>query len=813
MSQVHCAEREGYQSERRYIIAFALALWLVSSFSQLAAQVQAGLEGGHAAKYASAYNWIQSPSLPPALVAGANTITLNPCPRGLRVADPVGLVSHLAPHEYVYIAATGDPETALITGGSGHGGDPSCTIEVTLKQPHPAGYSAGSATGGIKEASEDAMFLAEPFGAGARRRQGGMVVLDTAGSPYKVHAPVYIEASNQLISGAGGTIDCYLLDEDCMKVGDANANHFSGIQVEHLRFHPNLIGGTNTALYVNAHATIVRDVTVLYSSTHATFGHLVTVCDDQAFTLDGISYRGFGLRNDAKFVGSVVFAPGPFNKCSAVGWLKNMEISEQGVGNGVDWQSGNSLHISDSVIEGFSQFGIRTGTMRGGYGPTQIDHVYMELNTPMNPAGNIGAAGIIVVGSRLVAKTDMLAVGQQPSYAHTGDTHYLYWIVAKDSTRGSSLPLQAGYANTNGKGNITVSWPKINGEKISYDVLRTEGTANARSAPYGKGDFAVAIGVPQCVGEVCQATDSQAPLKPYEVTKNPSFQPVLMYWPGSLILSGGAYADLVVLPVTGISPVVSTLANVPSLFVDRCPTGTPGVYAVCFAGESAGNNQPRVVGTLLQNGPGSGGPASNVKGRLNFLNSPAGSIAPAHIVTLVDSDPAKTLADAIHRPANDDKDTFIGLDVPAAGALLFQSRLAFGAPVSISNYIDNKGDGTRWKERLTASEKTFAVPVTIQKGNTLTVGEGSPLNRMKIYATPSVAAATVAAQSCKDVKQAVPGLARSDLITGITPPKPLGSLSLNAYASEVDALTLHFCNPTTSAAATPAGVYSFLSVH
>src|SRR5260370_12150426 len=142
----------------------------------------------------------------------------------------------------------------------------------------------------------------------------------------------------------------------------------------------------------------------------------------------------------------------------------------------------------------------------------------MELNTPVNPAGNMGADGIIVVGSRLVAKTDMLAVGQQPSYAHTGDTHYLYWIVANDSTRGTSLPLQAGYANTNGKGNITVSWPKINGEKISYDVLRTEGTAKARSAPYGKGDFAVATGVPQCVVEICHATHSQPPLTPSEVT-------------------------------------------------------------------------------------------------------------------------------------------------------------------------------------------------------------------------------------------------------------------------------------------------------
>ncbi len=729
------------------------------------------------------------------------------------MADPPGLISNVLPHEYVYIAGKGDPEAALITGGSGHAGDASCTIDVSLKQPHPAGYSAGSATGGIKEASEDAMFVAEPYGAGVRRRQGGMVVLDTAGSPYKVHAPVYIEATNQLISGAGGSIDCYLLDEDCMKVGDSNANHFGSIQLEHLRFHPNLIGGTNSALYVNANATIVRDVTVLYSATHATFGHLVTVCDDQAFTLDGLNYLGFGILNDAKFVGSVVFAPGPFNKCSAVGWLKNMQISAQGVGNGVDWQSGNSLHVFDSVIQGFSQFGIRTGTMRGGYSPTQIDNVYMELNTPVNPAGNIGAAGIIVVGSRLSAKTEMFAVGGQPSYARTGNTHYVYWIVAKDSTRGSSLPLQVGYADTNGKGSITVSWPKIDGANISYDVLRTEGVGNHLNAPYGKGDFAVATGVVQCAGAVCQTTDSQSPLRAYEVTKNPSFQPVLMFWPGSLILSGGAYADVIVPPVTNVSPVVSTLANVPSLFADRCPAGTPGVYAVCFAGESAGNNRPQVMGTLMQNGPGAGTQAANLKGRLNFLNSPTGSVAASHIITLVDSDPAKTLADAVHRPSSDDKDTYIGLDVPPAGASLSQSQLAFGAPVSVSNYIGNKGDGKSWKERLTASEKTFAVPVTIQKGNTLTVGEGSPLSKMKIYSTKSIAATNVAAQTCTDVKQAMSGLTSSDLIAGVTPPKDLGNLSLNAYASATDTLTLHFCNPTAVNVGIPPGVYSFLSVH
>ncbi|HVI08320.1 MAG TPA: hypothetical protein VND65_08505, partial [Candidatus Binatia bacterium] len=41
-----------------------------------------------ATKFASAYNWRQSPVSPPALAPGANTITLSPCPRGLRVANP-----------------------------------------------------------------------------------------------------------------------------------------------------------------------------------------------------------------------------------------------------------------------------------------------------------------------------------------------------------------------------------------------------------------------------------------------------------------------------------------------------------------------------------------------------------------------------------------------------------------------------------------------------------------------------------------------------------------------------------------------------
>jgi len=763
-------------------------------------------------KYASQFQWNQSPTMPPALAKGKNTVTLSPCPKGFMVAPYPEKRDGIPSHEYIYVSGTGTPEAARIHGISGHAGDVECSFEIALNGEHSKGYRVGTATGGIKEASEDATILAEPYGFGSRRKQGGTVVLDVAGSPYNVYAPLYIEATSQIILGAGGTIDCYVADDDCVKVGDENANHFLGIQLEHLRFHPNIVKGTKSALYVNANGTSVHDITTLYSSTGGTFGHIVTVCDDQAFTLDGLNYIGVGLRGDKDFVGSAVYAPGPFNTCSAVGWLRDMQISAQCGGNGVDWRSGNSLHVSDSVIQGFLQFGIRTGTMRGGYSPTQLDHLYMEVGSCRNPVGNIGQAGIISVGSWVNGKTDMLAIGQQPTYAKGGSKHYIYWIVARDSKRGSSVPLRVGDANANGKEDVVVAWPRIDGNNITYDVLRTEGEGNAVTAPYGTGAYAIATGVPQCIGEVCTTTNHPSPPVNYSVVDNPSFTPELMFWPGSLILSNGATAVVTVPPVTNVSPVISTAVNVPSLFADFCPGGTPGVYAVCLAGDSFGNNQSRVVGTLLQNGPASGGMTANLKGRLNFMQSPAGGLTPGHVMTLVDSNPAKTLADSVHRPSNDDNDTFIGLDVPAGGASVRQAQLSIGAPVSISEYVGNKGDGINWKERLTTKEKTFAVPVTIKSGSTFTLGGGSALSQMKLYSSRTVPA-SVPPQSCLNVMETADGLTVGDLIVGINPPKPLGSLSLNAYVTAAGTLTLHFCNPTAGPLLTPAGAYSYLAVH
>ena len=106
-------------------------------------------------KYASAYAWQQSPSSPQSLAAGANTITLSPCPAGFMV-NTAPIAAPYVPTHYVYIAGTGTPEAAKIARVSGYAGDNSCQFSVNLTNTHGTGYTVGTASGGIKEASEAA---------------------------------------------------------------------------------------------------------------------------------------------------------------------------------------------------------------------------------------------------------------------------------------------------------------------------------------------------------------------------------------------------------------------------------------------------------------------------------------------------------------------------------------------------------------------------------------------------------------------------------------------------------------------------------
>jgi hypothetical protein len=150
----------------------------------------------------------------------------------------------------------------------------------------------------------------------------------------------------------------------------------------------------------------------------------VSVVSDQAFLLDGLdSVNGLGIECNETRCGTLLVAPGPFSHPAnaAVGWVKNAKFDMQCNGNGVDWQSGNSLRVSDSVIQGYNQFGLRGGKARGGYGTIAMDDVYMEASRACrNPIGDVGAAGIVMQGSSVHFQGGTGPSGYMPIFAKTG---------------------------------------------------------------------------------------------------------------------------------------------------------------------------------------------------------------------------------------------------------------------------------------------------------------------------------------------------------------------------------------------------------
>jgi hypothetical protein len=130
----------------------------------------------------------------------------------------------------------------------------------------------------------------------------------------------------------------------------------------------------------------------------------------------------------------------------------------------------------------------------------------------------------------------------------------------------------------------------------------------------------------------------------------------------------------------------------------------------CVGGSSVSNNYPPVVGTVLQLSSVTGAPG-RLKGRLIFEVPPDSSVAGTHVITLSDSNPEKTVATPNNRPSWDPTDAYIGYDQPS-NVNRARTQLSLGAPVSISSYISNVGDGVNWLERLTSTGKTFRVPVS-----------------------------------------------------------------------------------------------------
>ncbi len=698
----------------------------VASLGKYQPKPGAEISGGmQQIKYATDFNWSQSPATDLS-VAGAMTVNLPVCPAGVTGTEP---------WYYVYVSGTGTSEAVLVTGGTCSGNGQAGTLQFTTANAHPAGYTIGSASSGLQEAVIGARYTpTNPTGTS----QAGKVVVPPG--QLIAYARVSIRSSDMTVDFSGSIVECWMNDT-CIFVGDpVSSTLFSDITLVSPRGRPTILNGTHPFIEDNSQKSRIFNVSTRVGLNGGTFSNYVQVDDDESFLLDGLDTSlGYGTRCDATVCNPVVYAPGPFATGAGVGWLKNMNISLQCGGNGVDWQSGNTLRISDSVIQGYAQYGVRTGVRRGGYGSEKLDNVYEEVGSCSNPKGNIGQAGLIVQGSSVEVDGGEAPAGTIPTFANTGTTTYSYYIVPQNTGFGAGNPLYAGQASTNGSGNISVTTPSIPGA-TSYDLLRVPVPSNGSElAPYGTGSYAVVTGVPAstCINGVCTFTDTQAPLSNYTVAI-PTYYPLLDYWPGAMVLSSnGDSANPTTTAVAWVQRVRGNVVSVmgsagPAIYSNTCSQAgnwTP-IWMSCFSSIPLQAFFQQGATLLASKTNADAGQLTNLKGRLNFC---CVGTAPGHIITLSDSNFQKTIATANNRPTNDLNDAFIGADEGDGGPS--HVGISFGAPISLSNYIGNVGDGTNWLERLTSGLKEFKTSVqmdsglnvagTVQASSFVTVGSGA----------------------------------------------------------------------------------------
>jgi hypothetical protein len=660
----------------------------------------------HPAKYSTDYDWSMKPAEDIGQ-PGSKTVSLATCPPGVKGDEP----------EYWVLINGSEP--VKVTGGSCAGDGRPGTLKFVSQRAHPRGESLSSASGGLQEALIAARYTpTNPTGS----PQAGTVVVPPR--ELKTFARVSIRSSNLTVDFSGSILECWI-DDVCIFVGDPkNSNAYEDITIINPRGRPTVVNGQKPFIEVNAQKTRLFNVSTRINARGGTFGSYVQVDDDESFLLDGLTTTlgggngNFGIRCDATVCNPAIYAPGSFRTFPGVGWLKHLNISLQCAGNGIDWQAGNTLRVSDSVIQGYAQYGVRAGVHAGGYGGFEVINVYEEVGACKNPAGKIGQAGVIAQGNTVKIEGGEAPTGAIPQFAATGTTDYRYYVVARSARFGASNLLYAGVALTNGAGKIVVTTPDIGGA-ASFDLLRVTPVGGLREqAPYGTGKYAVLTNVSRssaCSKGVCTFTDTQAALQSYTVAV-PTYFPFLDFWPGNLVLSASLDTNSVLAGARawmdhGSSNMVAVQGSLaPAVIAPVCDamSGWTPLWLSCYSTMAPSTFYEQGAFVMAVKPNGDGGLRTNLKGRMNFSTLGTG---PGHIITLSDANFQKTIATANNRPINDAGDAFIGYDQGDGGPQ--DIGISFGAPKSLSNYIGNNGDGKKWLERLTSNLKAFTVPVSI----------------------------------------------------------------------------------------------------
>ena len=297
-----------------------------------------------------------------------------------------------------------------------------------------------------------------------------------------------------------------------------------------------------------------------------------------------------------------------------------------------------------------------------------------------------------------------------------------YFVVPRSSTQGYGPVLFIGSAEpVNGSVSIPLVWPSVELQiastasvgTLTWDVLVVTGSTSP--APFGTGSFAIATNISGSCGTngMCSFTDTQAAASSYTVQTAQQFLPQFWFWPANYAINNTVLlADQI---ATNPSAVASQGTMGVSIIAEQCHSSgamyrRSPIWINCLASENSGGSGS--IATVLQEqDTANGGPAVNSKGRVNFGKA---INAPNDLITLLDSNFAKTMATVGERPSNDAGDMAIGLDQGGG--------LSERAGTSITSYINVVPSGTNYQERLTATGKTFNVPVNVNGNLAVTSG-------------------------------------------------------------------------------------------
>jgi hypothetical protein len=473
---------------------------------------------------------------------------------------------------------------------------------------------------------------------------------------------------------------------------------------------------------------------------------LVTTDDDEAYWYDHIEASGGPTSYCTSTFCPVIFnMPGGANNLP-IGVLDHLNLSLSCGANGIFGDSGQGMTIEHAIIQGFPQFGIVGGTLRGSSGQVITNDVYEEVDcqNPLYTAAGLSganatsaAAGINLLQGVVNMKSDMATnapsiAGTQPLFCTGGSQTYTLRLVIFDGAN-ESLPLIFGTATpATSTTACTVAFPRYatqTGSTVTYQVLVTPGLIGSDAAPYGTGNFAVSSSpIAQCSGLICTLSVSNwasSGLNSFTVLTLPTLTPTLYNWPGGVVLgnAGVLVTDAEASPQGGV---IATSNAAGSVVTPLAGSPSAGVAAesLFFTPTNPTNTNALGPATLIESGSGADSgndPGFNgiAKGRFNFGYRLAdGRWCPMDLITLVDSNFSKTIADAAHRPLADAADTAISLDIAGCSTNAANMQLAIRAPIAISQYIGTIADNVSYLERLTSSGKTFNTPVTFKQGGT-----------------------------------------------------------------------------------------------